>query len=81
MATFRLRKFSHPDALRAISPARLVKFLRPCDGYFTARAVALPEDGDLDYEQLVGVLMNPDEDVPARMVERSTLSTRWQITT
>lgn len=69
MATFKLRKFSHPDALRAISPARLVKFLRPYEGYFTARAVALPEDGDLDYEQLVGVLMNPDEDVPARMVE------------
>jgi hypothetical protein len=69
MATFRLRKFSHPDALKAISPARLVKFLRPYEGYFAARAVALPEDGDLDYEQIVSVLMNPDEDVPATMVE------------
>ena len=37
--------------------------------YFRGRGVALPEDGALDYEQLVSVLMNPDDDVPAQMVD------------
>jgi hypothetical protein len=69
MATFRLRKFSHPDALRAIAPARLTTFLRQYMEYFRGRGVALPEDGALDYEQLVSVLMNPDDDVPAQMVD------------
>lgn len=69
MATFRLRKFSHPDALRAIAPARLTTFLSQYMEYFRDRGVALPEDGTLDYEQLVSVLMNPDDDVPAQMVD------------
>jgi hypothetical protein len=67
MATFRLRRFSHPDALKAISPERLVSFLRPYETYFAGRGLAISLA--IDYDDLVRILINPDEDVPPAMVE------------
>lgn len=69
MATFTVRRFSDPDALRAIAPARLLTFLRPFAAYLTGRGLSLADEGTLDYETLSSVLMAPDEDVPERMVD------------
>jgi len=69
MSTFKLRRFNHPDALKAIDEQRLITFLLPYKGYLVRRAVDLNPNGRLDYERLVDALMNPDEDVPEKMVE------------
>jgi len=70
MSTFKLRRFSHPDSLRAVAPERLLAFLRPFDVYLTARGFRFPsEHQQIDYDVLVRVLMNPDEDVPPKMVD------------
>lgn len=67
MATYNLRRFSDPDALKKVSPERLLELLRPHAGFFTKRGVTLPADADaeaLDYEGLVSVFMSPDTDTP-----------------
>ena len=69
MGTFRFRKFSHPDALRAINPVRLARFLEPYRDYFTARGMDLSAATTLDHEKLVSILMSPDDRSPAEMVD------------
>src|SRR4051812_10579551 len=69
MATFRLRRFSHPEALKAIDPAKLSLFLGRFAEYLTRRGFSILQAGVIDYERLVHVLMNPDEDVPSIMVD------------
>jgi hypothetical protein len=70
MSTFKLKRFSHPDSLRAIAPERLIAFLRPFDVYLIARGFRFPsEQQQIDYDVLVRILMNPDENVPDKMVE------------
>jgi hypothetical protein len=70
MSTFKLNRFSHPESLKAIAPERLLTFLRPYQTYFSSRGFELPESGqELDYDVLVAILINPDEDVPTEMVE------------
>lgn len=69
MATFRLPRFSEPDALKGIDPSRLRALLLPYSAYFQARGIELPQDGELDYEALVDVLMTPDDSVPTGMVD------------
>lgn len=69
MGTFRLRKFSNPDALRAIDPVRLARFLEPYAGYFAARGVNVSVEAVLDYEKIVSVFLTPDDRVPAEMID------------
>ena len=70
MSTFRLRRFAHPESLKTIAPKRLLAFLRPYSDYFARRGVELPEEAEvMNYEGLVAILINPDEDVPTEMVE------------
>ena len=71
MATFNLRKFSEPDRLKTIKPARLIAFLRPYDDYLSRRGLRLPasSDDDIDYESLANILIHPDDSVPRQMVD------------
>lgn len=67
MATYNLRRFSHPDGLKAIKKEHLLAILMTHQGFLSARGVTLPPptsvDG-LDYEGLVNVFMSPDTDTP-----------------
>ena len=71
MATFNPRSFTNPGRLRTIAPARLIPFFAPWQGYLAARGVVLPTapDADFPYDDLCGVLMSPDENVPREMVD------------
>jgi hypothetical protein len=71
MATFNLRKFSEPDRLKTIKPARLIAFLRPYDDYLSSRGFRLPasSDDEIDYESLANILIHPDDSVPRQMVD------------
>jgi hypothetical protein len=69
MATFKLRKFSQPDALKIIAPELLAAFLKPFENYLEKRGLVLRRDGTLDYDRLVSILVNPDEDIPEIMVD------------
>lgn len=67
MATYNLRRFSHPGGLKAIKKEHLLAILMPHQGFLSARGVTLPPstsvDG-LDYEGLVNVFMTPNTDTP-----------------
>lgn len=73
MPTFNLRRFSHPDALRAVSVQNLTRFLYPHADYFSNRGFTIPppetEADGFDYDALVAILMSPDENVPSNLVE------------
>lgn len=69
MATFKLRRFKNPDALKAIAPHRLIQFFSSYSSYLHRRGLNLTTADDIDYVRLVEVLMVPDEDVPQEMVE------------
>ena len=72
MATLNLRRFAHPDGLKAITPNHLLALLKPYESYFESRGFTLwsPSVFDgLDYEQLVEVLMNPDSGTPTGLID------------
>lgn len=71
MATFTLRRFSNPEALKSIQPHNLMALLERHGDYFRARGVKLgPLNGERpDYEGIAGVLMEPDETTPKGLVD------------
>ena len=72
MATYNLRRFAQPAALKAIAPKRLQEFLGPYRSYVDGRGLPLPSpnaSNGLDHEQLVEVLMSPDADTPKDLVD------------
>lgn len=71
MATFKLTRFSTPEALKAIRKNNLLALLRRHYEFFKDRGLTVPGEGDggLDYEKLVEILMTPDERTPAEFVE------------
>ena len=71
MATFRLRRFSSPEALKAIRLTYLLELLQPHADYFAERGLSLDviNGGEFDYEQLVDILMSPDERIPSALVD------------
>lgn len=73
MATFNLRRFSDPDALKRISPRHLLDFLASHREYFTSRGVELPTtviNGSLDYDGIIRVLMTHGPDTPIPLLEK-----------
>jgi len=72
MATYNLRRFAHPEGLKAITPKHLLALLKPHESYFDSRGIVLSSssgtDG-LDYDQLVEVLMTPGSDTPAELID------------
>lgn len=71
MATLNPRRFAQPDTLKSIAPERLIAFLKPFSPYLADRGLYLPDaaGSDMDYGRLSGILMNPDENTPAGMVD------------
>ena len=72
MATYNLRRFAQPAVLKAIAPKRLHEFLGPYQPYFEGRGLKLPatsSSNGLDYERLVGVLMDPVPDTPEALLD------------
>ncbi len=72
MATYNLRRFSHPDGLKAIAEEPLIALLQPHAAFFNGRGVSLPPPGQadgLDYEGIVQVFMTPDSDTPKELAD------------
>jgi len=71
MATFTLRRFTNPEALKAIQPHNLLELLERHGDYFRGRGVKLgPVNGEgVDYEGIARVLMEPDESTPKGLVD------------
>ncbi len=72
MATYNLRRFSHPDGLKAIAKERLLTLLAPHGGFLSSRGVTLPPStstDSLDYETLVNIFMSPDADTPKGLAD------------
>ena len=72
MATYNLRRFAHADGLKAIARGNLLALLNPYETYFDGRGLTLPPPSasdELDYDQLVDVLMSPDTDTPKGLID------------
>jgi len=72
VATYNLRRFSHPDGLMAIAEEHLIALLQPHAAFFNGRGVSLPPPGQadgLDYEGIVQVFMTPDSDTPKELAD------------
>ena len=71
MATFRLKRFSRPDTLKAISPDFLSQFLAPYHEYLQSRGVGLPLSYDTDstFDLLTQVFLSPDAQTPRELVD------------
>ncbi len=72
MATYHLRRFAQPAALKAIAPKHLFEFLEPYRSYFNARGLRLSPPtatNSLDYDRLVTVLMSPGADTPKELLD------------
>ena len=71
MATYNLRRFAHPDGLKAIAPQHLLAFLEPHQAYFASRGLRPPPSATngLDYDRLVSVLMDPVPDTPKELLD------------
>lgn len=72
MATYNLRRFSHAEGLKVIGIEHLLALLNPHKAYFEGRGLRFPlpsSSADLDYDQLVEVLMSPDTSTPSSLLD------------
>ena len=71
MATLNPRRFAQPDALKAINPTRLLKFLDPYKSYLDGRGMKWPDNDfeEIGYVALADILMKPDNQIPTQMVD------------
>jgi hypothetical protein len=70
MGAFNPKKFTGPDRLRSLDPARLRAFLAPWRDYLAKRGFAFPEaEAEVDYVALANVLLTPDHSTPRGMVD------------
>jgi hypothetical protein len=65
------KTFGQPDVLKTITPAILIKILKPCRAFLEANGVSLPESAnvEVDYLRLAGVLATPDERMDSDTIE------------
>lgn len=71
MTRFNPKSFAQPDLLRTIQPGNLVRLLEPGRQFLGERGLVLPTGSDpvIDYEQLSGILVQPDEFMPSQLIE------------
>lgn len=82
MATLNPRRFASPDALKAPHPENLRALLAPHEDYLARRRAALRaaqaeqcaerpavDPAALDYEEISKILMAPDEETPAKLID------------
>lgn len=69
MATYSIKRFADPDALKHIQPRYLLALLKPYRAYFASEGLSLPETDDLelDHETLARILMNPSDATPSEL--------------
>jgi hypothetical protein len=67
----KLKSFANPDLLKRIQLQSLTRLLWPHRLFFNMKAFALPNDDtqEFDYLALAGILAQPDEAMPADLVE------------
>jgi hypothetical protein len=65
------KTFGQPDVLKTITPAILIKILKPCHAFLEAAGLSLPESAEMeiDYLLLASVLATPDERMDSYVVE------------
>lgn len=70
MPAFNPRIFTNPSRLKEIDPERLVVFLSNWAEHFTGRGLDLVtiDTTEMPYDDIAGILMTPDTDVPEAMV-------------
>jgi hypothetical protein len=71
MATLAPRRFAEVDRLKIVSPSYLRALLLPHAAYLEGRGVPISSaaNSEIDLVKLSGVLMNPDENMPHRLVD------------
>lgn len=71
MATYSLNKFAQPEVLKNIQEDRLLQFLSSYSGYLEGRGFKLQKNGNgqIDYDLLCRILMQPTEGIPPAMVD------------
>lgn len=71
MASF-LRRFSKPEVIRSVHQRHLLALLSRFKDYFEARGLVFPtepEDSRFDLQQLVDILMTPENRTPQNLIE------------
>jgi len=70
MATsFKLRNFSNPAILKAISRPLLMQFLQRYAAFFAVRHFNMHAGDEFDYDHLASILMSPSEDTPEELLD------------
>ena len=72
MATYNLRRFANPSALKRIEPRLFLRFLAPYRSHFLESGLELPpphETGRISYDDLVPLLMPSEGDLPKDLAE------------
>lgn len=71
MPNYNIRRFADADALKHMKPELLLALLSPHQSYFAKHGIALCDTSasQLPYEELAHVLLNPDDDIPPRLVD------------
>jgi hypothetical protein len=70
MATsFKLRNFSDPAILKAISRPLMVQFLQRYVEFLAGRHFNMCAGDEFDYDHLASILMSPDEDTPEELLD------------
>jgi hypothetical protein len=71
MAIINFRKFIQPGIMMVISPDRLVSLLFPHREYFNRRGFLFPGEvsGPINYTKLSAILVDPDDQMPSKLVD------------
>jgi hypothetical protein len=71
LATYSIRRFADPDALKRMQKQYLLALLLPHGGYFAGRGLVLSStDGaEINHQALADILLNPDDGMPQALVD------------
>ncbi len=71
MPAFFPRRFTSLETLKTFTPENLVAMLLPYREYLAGRGLILPDHsgGEFDHQALVDILIDPDPDMPRRLVD------------
>ena len=72
MATFNPRRFVNVEILRQVDQENLIVFLKNYESYLLERGFSFGknDDGEIDYEKLVEILLRPTANVDKDLIER-----------
>jgi hypothetical protein len=72
MSTFNPRRFVNVEILRQVDQDRLIEFLNKYEVYLRGRGFSFEknEDGEIDFQKLVAILLNPVEGVEDEFIDK-----------